>query len=98
MKRKNVLEEEIIKKIAKLSQIEFIGLVRFFNIDLVKIDKDKDKDENKVRGRDFEELIQEVLEKINKLNRKQKKTLLKLLNTTTKGRQFTGNQVNKKEG
>lgn len=84
---KKNLDLEIMVTIVKLSEVEFLGVLRILGISPVK------QENGKVYNKTFEEVYIELEEKVTSLKRKQKKNLLTLLTSTARGRDFTGNQT-----
>ena len=78
---------EILKVTAKLSEVEFLGVLRILGISPVK------KENDKIEAKNFEEVFLELEKKVGGLSLTKKKNLLKLLTLTACGRNFTGNQT-----
>lgn len=68
---------DFVSAISKMDQIEFLGLVRFFNIVLTTPDDEPVP---------FDALLEEVLDKYLALNKTQQKNALKLVKDIVKGR------------
>lgn len=117
--RSGDLDLKILKEIGKLSEIEFLGVLRFLNISIVegttnpirqqetssleeseKVDAvttdNIDLIDNELLDikspRPFSQLIEDLIEVIEKLNRNQKRNLYRLIRKVTKKRDFKGNQ------
>ena len=84
--------EKLIREIAKLEPEEFLGICKILNVKLVDIEENVEENvesgQSKVdaKPRDFTELWDEVCEKVNALNRNQKRNLDKLVRAATKGK------------
>lgn len=117
--RSGDLDLKILKEIGKLSEIEFLGVLRFLNISIVEgttnpirqqeassleepekvgavTTNNIDLIDNELLDikspRPFSQLIEDLIEVIEKLNRNQKRNLYKLIRKVTKKRDFKGNQ------
>ena len=117
--RSGDLDLKILKEIGKLSEIEFLGILRFLNISIVEgttnpirqqeassleepekvgaVTTDNiDLIDNELLDikspRPFSQLIEDLIEVIEKLNRNQKRNLYRLIRKVTKKRDFKGNQ------
>ena len=84
--------EKLMREIAKLEPEEFLGIckildVRLFNTE-ENVEEDVESGQSKVEAkpRDFTELWDDVCEKVNALNRNQKRNLDKLVRAATKGK------------
>jgi hypothetical protein len=64
----------------KLSEIEFIGLARLFNVPLVT--KNSDDDEKPV-PRSFEEILSDMMDKFISLRKAKRKEIFKILRAAT---------------
>ena len=84
--------EKLMREIAKLEPEEFLGICKILDVKLVDIEEDVEEDveggQSKVEAkpRDFTDLWDEVCEKVNALNRNQKRNLDKLVRAATKGK------------
>ena len=84
--------EKLVREIAKLEPEEFLGVCKILGIRLVDVEENVEEDveggqsKKKVKPKDFTELWDEVCEKVNKLNRIQKRNLDKLVRAATKGK------------
>ena len=88
--------ERLIREIAKLEPEEFLGVCKILDVKLVDIEEyvEENVEENVESGqskkeakpREFTELWDEVCEKVNGLNRTQKRNLDKLVRAATKGK------------
>ena len=84
--------EKLMREIAKLEPEEFLGICKILDVKLVDIEDSVEEDveggQSKVEAkpRDFTELWDEVCEKVNALNRNQKRNLDKLVRAATKGK------------
>lgn len=84
--------EKLMREIAKLEPEEFLGICKILDVRLVDIEENVKEDveggQSKVEAkpRDFTELWDEVCEKVNALNRNQKRNLDKLVRAATKGK------------
>ena len=84
--------EKLMREIAKLEPEEFLGIckildVRLFNTEEnVEEDVESGKSKVEAKPRDFTELWDDVCEKVNALNRNQKRNLDKLVRAATKGK------------
>jgi len=117
MKQSGDLDYKILKEIIKLSELEFLGVLKFLNISVVEettspvnlasseeepksnstlvenrlIDKNK-LDNKSISPRAFQNLIEDLANKIQGLNRTQKRNLYHFIRKITKKRGFKGNQ------
>ena len=84
--------EKLMREIAKLEPEEFLGICKILNVKLVDIEDyveegvESGQSKVEVKPRDFTELWDEVCEKVNALNRNQKRNLDKLVRAATKGK------------
>ena len=87
--------EKLMREISKLEATEFLGVCKILGIRLYSIDKDKEEVEcterpsqenDQIHGepRDFTEIWSDLCEKVNHLNREQKRNLDKLVRAATK--------------
>lgn len=71
--------EKFILEVSKLEPIEFFGLTKVFNIELVE-------DDDKKTPRKFEEVLSEILDKYIRLSRKQRRTITKMVKSANLGK------------
>lgn len=71
--------EKFILEVSKLEPIEFFGLTKIFNINLVEED-------DKKTPRKFEIVLSEILDKYIRLSRKQRRTILKMIKSANLGK------------
>lgn len=74
-KKKTPSEKEFqsfLKTVSELEPIEFMGLVRIFNVDIFKNDKDK-------TPKTFETILSEVLDSFIAASPRQRKNVMKIL-------------------
>jgi hypothetical protein len=64
--------QKFVKEVSQLEPMEFMGLVRIFNIDIFKQDEEK-------TPRSFEEVFSEVLDGFIKASPMQRKNIMKIL-------------------
>lgn len=66
--------------ITNMRPIEFTGLAKLLGVPIVE-ENDKDAEDLKERykPRDFTDVLSDIMEKFDKLNRKSKRSLLKLI-------------------
>lgn len=86
--------EKLMREIAKLEPEEFLGVCKILGIKLVDVEKyvEENAEENVESGqskkeakpKEFTQLWDEVCEKVNALNRTQKRNLDKLVRAATK--------------
>ena len=74
---KGNLSEKIINRLVKLDPVEFLGVCKILKVNPIGDDKE---------GRPFEELWEEVCDKIDSLNRVQKRNLDVLVRAVIKDR------------
>lgn len=85
--------EKLVREIAKLEPEEFLGVCKILGIRLVDVEENVEKNveggraKKEAKPRDFTELWDEVCEKVNALNRTQKRNLDKLVRAATKGKE-----------
>lgn len=80
--KKNVDDKELLwflSRVIKLSQIEFLGVLRLLNIPFV-IDEKKEKPE----PRPFEDMTSDLIDKYIVLNKAKRKNLNKIIDTARK--------------
>lgn len=70
--------DEFITLIVKLQPVEFMGLARVLKVKLYK-------DEENHEPREFNEILEEVLERLSKTNRKRRREIMQLLRAATRG-------------
>ena len=66
----HTLEQKLLYEISKMEAITFLGLARYLKLDLLKEDEEP---------KTFADLLEEVMENIKKMNRAQKKQILRLV-------------------
>jgi hypothetical protein len=66
----HTLEQKLLYEISKMEAITFLGLARYLKLDLLKENEDP---------KTFADLLEEVMEIIKKMNRAQKKQILRLV-------------------
>ena len=71
--------EKFILEVSKLEPIEFFGLTKIFNINLVEED-------DKKTPRKFEIVLSEILDNYIRLSRKQRRTILKMIKSANLGK------------
>lgn len=85
--------EKLVREIAKLEPEEFLGVCKILGIRLVDVEENVEENveggraKKEAKPRDFTELWDEVCEKVNALNRTQKRNLDKLVRAATKGKE-----------
>lgn len=84
--------EKLIREIAKLEPEEFLGICKILDVKLVDIEEyveenvEGGQSKKEVKPKEFTQLWDEVCEKVNGLNRTQKRNLDKLVRAATKGK------------
>lgn len=84
--------EKLIRGIAKLEPEEFLGVCKILDVKLVDIEEYVDENveggqsKKEAKPKEFTQLWDEVCEKVNGLNRTQKRNLDKLVRAATKGK------------
>jgi hypothetical protein len=92
--------EKLARMMVKLEPAEFMGVCKILGVEIVEyaadsqtLDNNEDNAQDVAENRDInvkvrpaEELIAEVFDKLAKLNRTQRRNLMKLLKPATKGR------------
>lgn len=82
--------EKLIREIAKLEPEEFLGVCKILGIKLVDVEEYAEENveggqsKKEVKPKEFTQLWDEVCEKVNALNRTQKRNLDKLVRAATK--------------
>ena len=71
--------EKLMLEISKLEHIEFLGVAKIFNVELIENDEDK-------KPRNFEIVLSEILDKYISLSRKQRRTIMKLIKSANLGK------------
>ena len=66
------IEQKLLREISKMEAITFLGLARYLKLNLLK-------DDEKETPKTFSELLEEVLGKVEKMNRLQKRQILRLV-------------------
>ena len=72
--------EKFMLEISKLDAMEFLGLAKIFNVDLVDVE-DKEK-----KTREFETVFSEIMDKYITLSRKRRRTIMKLIKSANLGK------------
>lgn len=75
-KKKNLVEDFTIA-LSKMEAVEFLGVCKILNVKLTK-------DNNEPRP--FKEMLFDVISKFSELNRKQKREMVKLIQSVNKNR------------
>jgi hypothetical protein len=84
--------EKLMREIAKLEPEEFLGVCKILGIKLVNVEENVEENveggqpKKEAKPKDFIELWDEVCEKVNNLNKTQKRNLDKLVRAATKGK------------
>ena len=84
--------EKLIREIAKLEPEEFLGVCKILGVKLVDIEEyveenvEGGQSKKEAKPKEFTQLWDEVCEKVNGLNRTQKRNLDKLVRAATKGK------------
>ena len=96
MKQNKPTEQEFlqfISLIAKLDNMEFLGIAQILTVPLVV----KENDNEKAKEREFEEIFSDVLDKFIELPKKKRKDIVKLLTGDLKvGVKKNGNNTENK--
>lgn len=71
--------QKFILQVSKLEAIEFLGLLKIFNIDIVNNDEEK-------TPKKFEELLSEVIDKYIMLSRTQRRNIMKIIKLSNLGK------------
>lgn len=71
--------QNFILQVSKLEAIEFLGLLKIFNIDIVNNDEEK-------TPKKFEELLSEVIDKYIMLSRTQRRNIMKIIKLSNLGK------------
>jgi hypothetical protein len=80
--------------VSKLSEIEFLGLVRFFKVEMVKKEKDK---EGKSIPKDFYEILADTTEQFCLSSKKKRRDTIKVLKQAVdSSKRKKTNLINKK--
>lgn len=80
--------------VSKLSEIEFLGLVRFFKVEMVKKEKDK---EGKSIPKDFYEILADTTEQFCLSSKKKRRDTIKVLKQAVgSSKRKKANLINKK--
>lgn len=70
---------QLIEQICKMEPLEFAGLARLLGVQIVELNEESTDEKNKYKPRSFTDVISEVLDKYEKLNRVRKREILKLI-------------------
>lgn len=71
--------QKFLLEISKLEAIEFLGILKIFNINVCKDDEEK-------TPKQFEELLSEVIDKYITLSRTQRRNIMKLIKLSNLGK------------
>lgn len=79
-------EEKLLRLIARLEPVEFCGLARTLNVSLVYDNPVPDPDDPKTKylPRDFADVLKDIMEAYNVLNRDTKRELLRIIKAGVK--------------
>lgn len=80
MRERNI--EELLKLIVQLEATEFVGVCKILGVQLVE----KVEEEDKARERSFEAIWSDVCEKVDGLNRRQRRNLRRIVRAAVKGK------------
>ena len=70
---------QLIEQICKMEPLEFAGLARLLGVQIVELNNESTDEKNKYKPRSFTDVISEVLDKYEKLNRVRKREIFKLI-------------------
>lgn len=70
---------QIIEQISKMKPIEFAGLARLLGVQIVELNNESTDAKDKYKPRSFADVLTEVMDKYEKLNRVRKREILKLI-------------------
>lgn len=70
---------QLIEQICKMEPLEFAGLARLLGVQIVELNDESTDEKSKYKPRSFTDIISEVLDKYEKLNRVRKREILKLI-------------------
>lgn len=72
--------KQFLRQLTKLEPIEFLGLARLMKIPIMR----EHKEDEELAPREFEEVLADMVQKYETLNRKQRRNLLKMLHPIEK--------------
>ena len=78
--------ENILKRIAQLDVVEFLGICKILNVRLYNVDitsEKKEDDKEQMQPRDFTEIWSDLCDKVENLNRTRRRNLARLVNAAT---------------
>lgn len=70
---------QLIEQICRMEPLEFAGLARLLGVQIVELNNESTDEKNKYKPRSFTDVIAEVLDKYEKLNRVRKREIFKLI-------------------
>lgn len=70
---------QLIEQICKMEPLEFAGLARLLGVQIVELNEESTDEKNKYKPRSFTDVMSEVLDKYEKLNRVRKREIFKLI-------------------
>ena len=79
--------ENILKRIAQLDVVEFLGVCKILDVKLYNVDitsKEKVDDKEQIQPRDFTEIWSDLCDKVENLNRTRRRNLARLVNAATR--------------
>lgn len=78
--------EYILKRVAQLDVVEFLGICKILNVRLYNVDitsEEKVDDKEQMQPRDFTEIWSDLCDKVENLNRTRRRNLARLVNAAT---------------
>lgn len=70
---------QLVDQICKMEPIEFAGLARLLGVQIVELNAESTNEKDKYKPRSFVDVLTEVIDKYEKLNRARKREILKLI-------------------
>ena len=82
--------ENILKRIAQLDVVEFLGVCKILDVKLYNVDITSEKkvnDKEQIQPRDFTEIWSDLCDKVENLNRTRRRNLARLVNAATSNKE-----------
>lgn len=81
----------LLIEICKMRPVEFAGLAKLLGVDIVRPNEDSSvEEEKKMAPRPFADVLEDVMNKFNKLNRGRKREILKLIKKSNSNKKVEG--------
>ena len=70
---------QLIEQISKMEPVEFLGLARLLGVQVLEENKEVTGDKDKLKPRNFADVLEDVMTKFEKQNRGRKREIIKLV-------------------